>query len=63
MIGIYNVEKAPVFSSCCAEDWVNFLNGVWSDFSRISNIKEQNKRYITAMQSFVLSEYQRFFPV
>jgi len=61
MIGIYNVEKAPVFSSCCAEDWVNFLNGVWSDFSRISNIKEQNKRYITAMQSFVLSEYQRFF--
>lgn len=60
-IGIYKPEEAPIFSSIDANEWVSFLEKVWGNENEIMRIKENNRRYIEEMNSFVYSEYKRFF--
>lgn len=60
MDGIYDKEHAPLFASDKAEDWVKYLETVWSSQDRIMEIKVCNKQYLTDMEKFVSSEYDRF---
>lgn len=61
MTGIYNPGEAPIFASTDANAWADYLNRVWNEVGFIENLKAQNKRYLTEMQSFIESEYNRFF--
>ena len=61
LIGIFNPDKAPIFSSLNAAEWVSYLEKVWGDEKTIKNIKEMNCNYIEEMNAFVISEYKRFF--
>lgn len=58
--GIYDKEHAPLFASDKAEDWVKFLESVWDNPEKLKEIKAHNKEYLTAMEKFVDSEYERF---
>lgn len=60
-VGIFDPEKAPIFSSEEAGDWASFLSNLWSDKDNIKRVKQRNKEYLFSMQDFVVSEYQRFF--
>lgn len=60
MEGIYDKEHAPLFASDKAEDWVKFLESVWGNPEKLKEIKAHNKEYLTAMEKFVDSEYERF---
>ncbi|MCQ2246606.1 MAG: glycosyltransferase family 4 protein [Bacteroidaceae bacterium] len=61
MTGIYKPDEAPIFSSTDANAWADYLNRVWTEAGFIEKIKEKNKVYLTEMQTFVESEYHRFF--
>lgn len=58
--GIYDKDHAPLFSSDKAEDWVKFLADVWKSQDTIKAIKNENEKYLTAMEKLVSSEYDRF---
>lgn len=58
--GIYKKDTAPLFSSEKPEDWVMYLNKIWADESRITEIKQRNKAYIESMNHYILEEYGRF---
>lgn len=60
MEGIYNKEHAPLFASDKPEEWVRFLEDVWDNPEKIKEIKSRDKEYLTAMEKFVDSEYERF---
>lgn len=61
VVGIYSASEAPLFSSKDPYEWCSFLTQLWSDPQNIINLKKRNKTYITKMQNFVRSEYERFF--
>lgn len=61
MNGIYNPSDCPAFFSSCPEEWVEYLDLVWSNTSKIKEIKQNNMRYIMEMNFFVEKEYKRFF--
>ena len=61
LCGIYKSETAPVYSSSKPEDWVAFLDKIWSSEQEMLKIKESNKSYIESMNRFVQEEYLRFF--
>ena len=60
-IGIYNPDKAPLFTSLSASEWVSFLESIWDDKEKIELIKKQNRKYIGEMNNFIKEEYKRFF--
>lgn len=60
MEGIYDKEHAPLFASDKPGDWVRFLETVWDNPTKINEIKARDKEYLTAMERFVDSEYERF---
>ncbi len=60
MAGIYDKENAPLFASDSAEDWVRYLQELWSSPSMIVSIKKDNEDYLKRMNYFILSEYKRF---
>ncbi len=59
--GIYEPEKAPLFSSNIPKEWVDYLAELWSDESKIKEIKSKNFAYIKGMQNFIQNQYQSFF--
>lgn len=63
MRGIYQSEKAPLFASEKAEDWIEYLSKIWSDSNSISEIKMQDKAYLDRMNEFIENEYKRFLTV
>lgn len=60
MNGIFDKEHAPLFASDKPEDWLSFLEKVWSEPSEIKRIKAEDKDYLERMEAFVDKEYQRF---
>lgn len=58
--GVFDKDKAPIFSSEKPGDWVNFLKKVWNTPGEIENIKRKNKMYLDRMNNYVLGEYKRF---
>lgn len=60
MEGIYDKEHAPLFASDKPEEWVKFLESVWDNPTKIDELKAHDKEYLTAMEKFVDSEYERF---
>lgn len=60
MVGIYDKDRAPLFASDKAEDWVRFLEKIWGSTRAIEDIKKRDKEYLEAMEKFVDSEYKRF---
>ena len=60
MEGIYDKDRAPLFASDKAEDWVRFLEKIWGSTRAIEDIKKRDKEYMEAMEKFVDSEYKRF---
>lgn len=60
MEGIYDKDRAPLFASDKAEDWVRFLEKIWGCTRAIEDIKKRDKEYLEAMEKFVDSEYKRF---
>lgn len=60
-IGIYKENEAPIFSSENADEWVSYLKQVWNKKEYIFIIKEEDKKYILNMNTFVREEYQKFF--
>lgn len=60
MEGIYDMNHAPLFASDKPEEWVKFLEDVWDNPTKINEIKAHDKDYLTAMEKFVDSEYERF---
>lgn len=61
LVGIFNVENAPIFSSTIAKEWVSYLNKVWGGNSFVADIKAKDKKYLSAMQNYVELEYKHFF--
>ncbi len=61
MIGIYRPDTAPIFASTVAQEWVNFLDKIWTDRKLLIDIKKRNRDYLRAMEHFVENEYRRFF--
>ena len=61
MIGIYNSQHAPIFSSDSPQDWVEYLSTVWNDKSIIMKKKCECEIYIREMNNFIRNEYERFF--
>lgn len=60
MAGIYDKANAPLFASDSPDEWVRYLQELWSDSSKIATFKRANKDYLKRMNSFILSEYKRF---
>lgn len=60
MEGIYDKEHAPLFASDKPDEWVKFLETVWDNLDKITEIKAHDKEYLMAMEKFVDSEYERF---
>lgn len=60
-IGVYKTDSVPLFSSVKSEEWVAFLGNIWSDSSKIAEIKAQCESYVMQMNDFVKNEYSRFF--
>ena len=60
MKGIYQSEKAPLFASEKANEWVTYLNKIWSSPESIPEIKMQDKIYLNKMNEFIENEYKRF---
>lgn len=61
MAGIYDKSNAPLFASDRPNDWVSFLQELWSSPLKIESVKKSNENYLRSMNSFIISEYQRFF--
>lgn len=64
LIGIFSPDNAPVFASENANEWVIFLEKIWSGASgvdEIAAIKKQNEQYLKSMSQFIETEYQKFF--
>lgn len=60
MDGIYDKNNAPLFASERPEKWVEFLQDLWNEPSKLVSIKNKNKNYLARMNDFILSEYQKF---
>ncbi len=60
MEGIYDKDRAPLFASDKAEDWVRFLEKIWGSTRAIEDIKKCDQDYLMDMEKFVDSEYKRF---
>ena len=60
MAGVFRKDNAPLFASAKPEDWVKFLQNIWSDQEQISAFKARNKEYLEAMNEFIVNEYKRF---
>jgi hypothetical protein len=60
MEGIYDKDHAPLFASDKPEEWVRYLESLWSSPQTIEDIKKRNKEYLESMERFVDSEYRRF---
>lgn len=61
MGGIFDKANAPIFSSEDAQDWISFLNTIWTeDKKEIQNIKARNKKYILSMNDFIRSQFESF---
>lgn len=60
MQGIYAKDHAPLFASDKPEEWVRYLESLWSSQQTIEDIKKRNKEYLESMERFVDSEYRRF---
>lgn len=58
--GIYDKDNAPLFVSDQPREWVDFLKKVWANKEMIREWKEHNKRYMEAMNAFIVNEYKRF---
>ncbi len=58
--GLFRKEKQPLFASEKLTDWINYIIQVWNNQDMISEIKKENKRYIEAMNSYILNEYKKF---
>lgn len=59
IVGIYNCQNAPVFCSCIAEEWRNYIEQIWVS-RKIAQIKDQDKAYIMALNKYVRAQYKNF---
>lgn len=59
-IGIFEIEKTPLFSSLVPDDWINFLDTVWSNGNFVKKYKSKDKLYIERMNSYVYKQYTEF---
>lgn len=60
MEGIYKKNSAPLFASEKPEEWVAFLDKIWSSKEEVEKLKCMDKNYIEAMHEFIIGEYKRF---
>lgn len=60
MVGIFQKDKAPLFSSSKPKAWVEYLEEVWDNPDFLTKLKKQNKKYMTEMNEFIIREYKRF---
>ncbi len=60
MAGVFKREQAPLFASEKPEEWVSFLDKIWSNPDEIMTIKNKNKEYLEEMNAFIIKEYKRF---
>ncbi|MDC7179083.1 glycosyltransferase family 4 protein [Bacteroides cellulosilyticus] len=58
--GIFDKDKAPIFSSDQPSEWLAFLRKIWGDHSNISVIKRENHNYISRMNDFIKSQFEEF---
>lgn len=61
--GIYKKETAPLFVSDKPEEWVAYLERIWSDKATIMKVKEENQKYIESMNEYIETEYKRFLSI
>lgn len=60
MAGVFDKPNAPLFASDKPKDWVNFREKVWGDTAFIKEWKEQDKKYMSRLNEFIVNEYKRF---
>ena len=60
MAGVFHKDEAPLFASDVPQAWVEYLRKVWDHPEFIHTVKAQNKKYLDAMNAFIISEYKRF---
>ncbi len=63
MVGVFKKETAPLFASDKPEEWVKYLETIWSDQEKILDIKNRNKQYLGEMNEFIINEYKRFLEI
>lgn len=60
MAGVFKKEQAPLFASEKPEEWVSYLEKIWSNHDEITTVKNHNKEYLEEMNAFIINEYKRF---
>lgn len=60
MIGIYQKDKAPIFASEKAEEWVGYLKDIWNHPEKIAAVKGLDKEYLKNMNRFIIEQYKKF---
>lgn len=63
MKGVFKKEEVPLFASDKPDDWVAYLDEIWSNPNEIFKIKKRNKEYLAKMNEFIESEYKRFLGI
>ena len=58
--GIFDKDHAPLFVSDKPEEWVGFLQKVWSDYSYMDSIRECNENYIKRMNAHIRNQFEQF---
>lgn len=58
-VGLYSKHQIPLFASDNANEWVAFLNNIWSNPEGIKDIRKLNREYIEGMRTYIHNEYVR----
>lgn len=58
LIGIYDENNAPIFSSSNPSAWVEYLKKVWGEKGFITEIKRRNHSYIQRMNDYIIQQYR-----
>lgn len=58
LIGIFDKNNSPVFSSEKSSEWVEYLKKAWNSPAFIRDVKNRNRLYIKRMNNFIYEQYK-----
>lgn len=58
LIGIFDANNAPIFSSSNPLEWVEYLKKVWEENGFIARLKIKNRFYIQQMNDYIMQQYK-----
>lgn len=57
IIGIFDQENAPIYSSEYPEEWINRIIEIFYNREILLKVKNKNKNYLSKMNQFITSQY------